>query len=134
MRPILRLGASSVGINGAARRSFMTSDFARAGRPSSQNLRPKSELRHSFRRGYAEQKVGAPVAELAPANKPRRFRALRWIWRATYLSLLGGVGYLAYTVYDLRHPEDQFEPDPSKQNLVILGEYQEPKSSRSAAN
>jgi NADH:ubiquinone reductase (non-electrogenic) len=129
----LRLGASSVGINGAGRRSFMTS-FARAARPSPQNLLPKSKLRHSFRRGYAEQKVGAPVAELAPVKKPRRFRALRWIWRATYLSLVGGVGYLAYTVYDLRHPEDQFEPDPSKQNLVILGEDPEPYASRSATN
>jgi len=97
----------------------MTSSFARAARPSSQNLLPKSKLRHSFRRGYAEQQGGAPVA---PVKKPRRFRALRWIWRATYLSMLGGVGYLAYTVYDLRHPVDQLEPDPSKQNLVILGE------------
>jgi hypothetical protein len=41
---------------------------------------------------------------------------------------------MAYTVYDLRHPEDQFEPDPSKQNLVILGEYPEPYASRSATN
>ncbi len=125
MRPFLRLGVSSAGINGAARRSFMTSTFARVARPSSQNLLPKSKLRGSFRRGYAEQKVGAPVAELAPAKKPRRFRALRWIWRATYLSLLGGVGYMAYTVYDLRHPVEQIEPDPNKQNLVILGEYPE---------
>jgi NADH:ubiquinone reductase (non-electrogenic) len=122
MRPILRLGAYSVGINGAARRSFMTSSFARAARPSSQNLLPKSKLQHGFRRGYAEQQGGAPVAELAPVKKPRRFRALRWIWRATYLSLFGGVGYLAYMVYDLRHPVDQIEPDPNKQNLVILGE------------
>jgi NADH:ubiquinone reductase (non-electrogenic) len=134
MRPILRLGVSSAGINGAVRRSFMTSSFARAARPTSQNLLPKSKLRDSFRRGYAEQKVGALAAELAPTKKPRRFRALRWIWRVTYLSLLGGVGYMAYTVYDLRHPVDQFEPDPSKQNLVILGEYTEPYNFRSAAN
>jgi NADH:ubiquinone reductase (non-electrogenic) len=104
----------------------MTSSFARVARPSRQHLLPKSKLRHSFRRGYAEQQAGAPVAEPAPVKKPRRFRALRWIWRATYLSLLGGVGYMAYTVYDLRHPENQIEPDPTKQNLVILGEYPEP--------
>jgi len=99
----------------------MTSTFARVSRQGSRNLLPKSKLRDSFRRGYAEQKASAPVAELAPTKKPRRFRALRWIWRATYLSLLGGVGYMAYTVYDLRNPVDQFEPDPTKQNLVILG-------------
>jgi len=99
----------------------MTLSFARAARPSSQNLLPKSKLRQSFRRGYAELPPPAPAAPV----KKRRFRALRWIWRATYLSFLGGVVYLAYTVYELRHPEDQFEPDPSKQNLVILGVYLE---------
>jgi NADH:ubiquinone reductase (non-electrogenic) len=39
----------------------------------------------------------------------------------TYLSAIGGVAYMVYGVYDLRHPDDQFEPDPTKQNLVILG-------------
>jgi len=28
---------------------------------------------------------------------------------------------MAWLVYDLRNPEDQFEPDPTKKNLVILG-------------
>jgi NADH:ubiquinone reductase (non-electrogenic) len=117
---MLRLGVFSAGINAAARRPLMTSSLARAVRPSSPNLLPKSKLRQSFRRGYAEL---PPVAPAVPAKKPRRFRVLRWIWRATYISLLGGVGYLAYTVYDLRHPVDQIEPDPTKQNLVILGVY-----------
>jgi NADH:ubiquinone reductase (non-electrogenic) len=59
---------------------------------------------------------------------------LRWIWRATYLSLLGGIGYLAYSVYELRTPDEQFEPDPSKQNLVILGEHPEHSTIRPAIN
>jgi hypothetical protein len=28
---------------------------------------------------------------------------------------------LTYTVYDAKHPPDQFDPDPSKKSLVILG-------------
>jgi NADH:ubiquinone reductase (non-electrogenic) len=27
----------------------------------------------------------------------------------------------AYSIYDLRHPEEQYEPDPSKKTLVVLG-------------
>jgi NADH:ubiquinone reductase (non-electrogenic) len=128
MKAALRLQRASVGANAVARRSLMTSSVARVARPSSHNFLRNSILRQSFRRGYAEIKPTAsatPAAAAAPIapppKKPRRFRVLRWIWRATYLSLLGGVGYMAYTVYDLRHPEEQGEPDPNKQNLVILG-------------
>jgi hypothetical protein len=39
----------------------------------------------------------------------------------TYLSVLAGLGYVSYQVYDLRHPSDQVDPDPSKKTLVILG-------------
>jgi NADH:ubiquinone reductase (non-electrogenic) len=72
----------------------------------------KSKLQLQFRRAYAD---------VAPAKKPRRFRFLRYLWRATYLSAIGGIAYLAYGVWDLRHPDEQFEPDPTKKNLVILG-------------
>lgn len=37
------------------------------------------------------------------------------------MSVIGGAAYLAYVVYDLRTPPDQFEPDPTKKTLVILG-------------
>ena len=67
------------------------------------------------RRGYAD---AAP----SPAPKPKkRFRALRWAWRLTWLSGLGLTGALAYSIFALRHPEEQFEPDPEKKTLVILG-------------
>ncbi len=81
-------------------------------------LLPRSLLQQSFRRGYAN----APEVKLSPDPKPRkRFRFFRWIWRLTYLSALAGVGYVSYQVYDLRHPMEQSEPDPSKKTLVILG-------------
>ena len=75
-------------------------------------------LQRSFRRAYSE----APTATLSPTPKPKkRFRFLRWTWRLTYLSTIGFVGWLAYTVWDGRNPNDQFEPDPTKKTLVILG-------------
>lgn len=75
-------------------------------------------LQRSFRRAYSE----APTANLSPTPKPKeRFRILRWTWRLTYLSAIGMVGWLAYTVWESRNPPDQFEPDPNKKTLVILG-------------
>ncbi|KAJ9604212.1 NADH:ubiquinone oxidoreductase [Cladophialophora chaetospira] len=89
-----------------------------ASKPSS--LVPRPLLQHSFRRTYAD--APAPKVELSPTPKPRkRFRFLRWTWRLTYLSVLAGIGYLSYQVYDLRHPSEQFDPDPNKKTLVILG-------------
>jgi NADH:ubiquinone reductase (non-electrogenic) len=126
MRTALRIEVSPIGIHAAARRPFMTSSFARAARPSSRNLLPKSNLQQSFRRTYADIQSAKPMEPTTPVKKPRRFRALRLIWRATYLSILGGAGYVAYSIYELRHPEEQFEPDPTKQNLVILGENAKP--------
>lgn len=47
---------------------------------------------------------------------------LRWTWRLTYLSVLGGIAYVGWAVYEDRHPEEQVEADPTKKTLVILGE------------
>jgi NADH:ubiquinone reductase (non-electrogenic) len=44
-----------------------------------------------------------------------------WTWRLTYLSTLGGVAYLGYGIWVLRHPVEQEEPDPKKKTLVVLG-------------
>jgi NADH:ubiquinone reductase (non-electrogenic) len=111
----MRLPAvSSIAFSVASRRKFATSSqsFLTRARPSSRILLYKSKLQPHFRRTYAD---------VAPAKKPRRFRFFRFLWRATYLSAIGGIAYLAYGVYELRHPDDQFEPDPTKKNLVILG-------------
>ncbi|MCJ1388158.1 NADH:ubiquinone oxidoreductase [Xylographa bjoerkii] len=37
------------------------------------------------------------------------------------MSAIGGTAYLAYNIYTLRTPQEQFDPDPSKKTLVILG-------------
>ncbi|KAF2752599.1 external NADH-ubiquinone oxidoreductase-like protein [Pseudovirgaria hyperparasitica] len=69
-------------------------------------------LRQQFRRSYADA---------APKPKGKGFRFLRWTWRITYLSALGGLAYVGYGIYEMRSPPDQPEPDPSKKTLVILG-------------
>ena len=71
----------------------------------------RTPLPKTFHRSYADS---APV-------KKRRAGFFRWTWRLTYLSALGGLGYLGYLIYDLRTPDEQYEPDPKKKTLVILG-------------
>ena len=114
-RAMMKLpAASSIGFSTASRRSFAKSSqsFLSRAQPSPRALLDKSKLQQHFRRSYAD---------VAPAKKHRRFRFVRYLWRATYLSAIAGTAYLAYGVWDLRHPDDQFEPDPNKKNLVILG-------------
>ncbi|KAI2612956.1 FAD/NAD(P)-binding domain-containing protein [Hypoxylon fragiforme] len=73
----------------------------------------------AFPRQFARSYSDAPPP---PPKKPRRIRTtLKWLWRATYLSVLAGVGAVIYDGYTDRHPDDQFTPDPSKKTLVILG-------------
>jgi NADH:ubiquinone reductase (non-electrogenic) len=112
----MRLPASSIAFRATSRRQIATSSqsFLTRARPSSRTLLDKSKLQQNFRRTYAD---------IAPAKKPRRFRFFRFFWRLTYFSAIGGTAYLAYGVYDQKHPDDQFEPDPTKKNLVILGLY-----------
>lgn len=73
-----------------------------------------------FTRSYAD---APPATPKTPIKKPRRIRTtFKWLWRATYLSLLTGVGLVIYDGYTDRNPEEQFAPDPSKKTLVVLGE------------
>lgn len=96
----------------AARRSISTANALRA-----KPLRSVQSVSRVARRGYAD---AAPTPSPAPKPK-KRFRPLRWAWRLTWLTSLGLTGALAYSIYELRHPEEQIEPDPSKKTLVILG-------------
>ncbi|OJD21314.1 hypothetical protein ACJ73_07347 [Blastomyces percursus] len=76
-------------------------------------------LQRSFRRAYAAAPIPPPPP---PQPKPkRRFRVFRWTYRLTLLSLLAGAGALGYSIYLLRNPDEQIQPDPSKKTLVILG-------------
>ncbi|RDW88718.1 putative alternative NADH-dehydrogenase NDH2 [Coleophoma cylindrospora] len=116
-RAMMRLPVSSIGLPAAARRSLATSSqsgtpFLTRSQLSSRITSNKSQFQQTFRRTYAD---------VAPAKKPKRFRFFRYAWRLTYLSAIAGTAYLAYGVYELRHPDDQFLPDPTKKNLVILG-------------
>ncbi|RDW94714.1 putative alternative NADH-dehydrogenase NDH2 [Coleophoma crateriformis] len=116
-RAMMRLPVSSIGLPAAARRSLATSSqsgtpFLTRSQLSSRITSNKSQFQQTFRRTYAD---------IAPAKKPKRFRFFRYTWRLTYLSAIAGTAYLAYGVYELRHPDDQFSPDPTKKNLVILG-------------
>lgn len=69
----------------------------------------------------------APYIELSPnagktaAPKKRRGGYIRWTWRLTKLAFVGGVAYLAWVIWDGRHPAEQFDPHPSKKTLVVLG-------------
>ncbi|KIX08768.1 uncharacterized protein Z518_03425 [Rhinocladiella mackenziei CBS 650.93] len=88
--------------------------------PQNSHFLPRPLLRPSFRRTYADN--AAPQANLSPPPAPKkRFRFFRFLWRITYLSTLAGLGYVAYTVWEGRNPNDQYEPDPTKKTLVILG-------------
>ncbi|EXJ65916.1 NADH dehydrogenase [Cladophialophora psammophila CBS 110553] len=87
-----------------------------ASRTSSLVSRPL--VQQSFRRNYAD----APQVNLSPEPKPKkRFRFFVWTWRLTYLSVLAALGYVTYQIYEGRNPKEQFDPDPNKKTLVILG-------------
>lgn len=111
VRPFVAMSASM-----GLKRGFATAQRTNKTTPFQQPLRAgkkldKQQLRAGFRRAYADK---APV-------KKKRFGFLRWTWRLTYLSALGGLGYIAYGIYQNRHPVEQVEPDPNKKTLVVLG-------------
>ncbi len=102
----------------ASRRTFTTLQLS----PRVANSRAKvtthflkPTLQQSFRRSYAEV--------ITPTAKRRGRGFFRWTWRLIYLSAIAGTGWLAYNIYVLRTPQEQFEPDPSKKTLVILGTH-----------
>ena len=112
----LQVAVSLPGLRPASRRLVTTA--SRNTPPTGVRSGVLRPLSREFRRYYAD----APTATLTPAPKKRpRFRWLRWTWRLTYLSALGGIAYVGYAVYVDRHPAPQSPPDPSKKTLVILG-------------
>ncbi|KAI1978284.1 NADH:ubiquinone oxidoreductase [Ophidiomyces ophidiicola] len=112
VRPALQLSVA------ASRRPL----FTLSQRQLTQFTRPvkrTTALRTLPQQRYATTSSTTPTP---PAPSPRRkFRFFRWFYRLVLLSLLGGAGALGYSVYALRHPAEQFVPDPDKKTLVILG-------------
>ncbi|KAJ5468105.1 hypothetical protein N7475_005857 [Penicillium sp. IBT 31633x] len=108
-----KMAPSIMQLSSMSRRSISTSQFARHTQPlRSTNI--SQSVSRVARRSYAD---AAPK----PAPKPKRFRALRWAWRLTWLSAIGLTGAVAYSIFELRQPPEQSPPDPSKKTLVILG-------------
>ncbi|KAJ5616372.1 hypothetical protein N7537_001486 [Penicillium hordei] len=108
---IRKMAPSIMQLSSMTRRSMSTSQLALRAKP----MRSTQSVSRIARRGYAD---AAP----SPAPKPKkRFRALRWAWRLTWLSAIGLTGTVAYSIFELRQPPDQAAPDPSKKTLVILG-------------
>lgn len=107
--------------NTIAQRSLTTSQRSTKLLNSSALIRPsfaRLQLQQSFRRAYTDT-----LPTKAPTKVRRKRGFLRWTWRFMYLSALGGIGWLSYSIYQLRTPNEQFEPDPSKKTLVILGTH-----------
>lgn len=118
MRPIVTRASAGI-FQQASRRAFTTarpSPFVARARGVPRTALDKPLLRQSFRRSYADA-----AAEPKAAPKKKRAGVLRWLWRATYISAIGGLGYVSYGIWDMRNPADQEEPDPSKKTLVVLG-------------
>ncbi|KAF3930601.1 hypothetical protein ABW19_dt0204867 [Dactylella cylindrospora] len=134
------LRTPSAAIAAASRRSILQSVL----QPSSRSLirRPQSSsistslqpLKQTSRnsqwqlqaRRYASTEAKSEstssTAAATVANGPKkRFRTLRFLWKVTWISSVGGFLYLAYHVYDSKHPPVQLPPDPTKKTLVILG-------------
>ncbi|QDS75991.1 hypothetical protein FKW77_004383 [Venturia effusa] len=111
MRP---LGfAPSLVSRGIARRTFTTLN----------STRPRGAPRPDFNKPILRQQFRRAQSTETPLPKKRgAFRSfLRWTWRLTYLSAIGGAVYVGYGIWELRHPVEQEEPSPDKKTLVILG-------------
>ncbi|KAF7195714.1 External alternative NADH-ubiquinone oxidoreductase, mitochondrial [Pseudocercospora fuligena] len=124
-RPLAQVTAS-IGLKqgGGALRSFSTaqrtSPFQHARSNAiraAKNAQQQSVRldRQQLRRGYAD----ALPSKQQVKKKGAGF--FRWTWRITYVSLIGGLIYTGYNIYQDRWPEEQHQPDPNKKTLVVLG-------------
>jgi len=114
--------ASTVGaVTSKSTRRAISSSFKTLN-PTTRPVVPSQITRQSFRqarfRTYADQTISP---QTKAAVKKGGFRTLRILWRLTQLSFIGGLGYTGYIIYTNKSPPEQFEPDPSKKTLVILG-------------
>lgn len=119
MRPLAALRPAMAVSQLVAKRSFVSSTAKLTFTTRAPVRIQREGLRQEFRR-YAS---GGPEVTLSPTPKPKkRFRFLRFLWRVTYLGVIGGTAYGLYAIYQNRHPGEQADPDPTKKTLVVLGE------------
>ncbi|KAF3358415.1 hypothetical protein VDGD_09687 [Verticillium dahliae] len=114
--------ASSISFSSAATtRAFATSSqrtlkFVPTSRPHAPSIARQTTLARQFQRAYAD------AAALPSPQKPGKVRTtFKWLWRLTYLSAIGLTVGVGYTIYVDRNPQPQFEADPTKKTLVVLG-------------
>ena len=119
MRPLAASLLPAFGAKQIVRRTFASSHLPliRSSRPT-----PTATItRHTFRQASTSPYNDHINPETKAAVKKGGFRTLRWLWRLTYLSAIGGLGWTGYGIYLGKHPADQQDPDPSKKTLVVLG-------------
>ncbi|KXT12332.1 hypothetical protein AC579_7642 [Pseudocercospora musae] len=122
-RPLAQLSAS-IGLRQGALRSLSTAQrpspfhHARSNAIRAAKYEQQQSVRldrQQLRRGYADALPSKQQAKKKGAG------FFRWTWRITYVSLIGGLIYTGYNIYQDRWPEEQHQPDPSKKTLVVLG-------------
>lgn len=124
MRPLASVSAA-IGLKHAGKRGFgnvsatQAQPLVRSEQGRARVQIPRSRVQEAFRRSYAEVSV-----ETQRKVKRNSWRFLRWTWRLTLVSAVGGLGWMAYGIYQNRTPADQADPDPSKKTLVVLGMHQ----------
>ena len=113
----------------AGNRSYATARPSAIANRAQWTSRPVSH-QIALRQTIRQQSTDATKA----AVKPKKgFRFLRWTWRISYLSAIAGAAYVGYGIWEMRHPDEQAQPDPSKKTLVVLGESQSMCASSSAS-
>lgn len=120
MRP-LGFASARAALPRASARAFSSRATALSARP---RALPRTSYNNVITRQTARRWETTDTKIPMPKKKPSGFRTfLKWTWRITYVSVLGGVAYGFYGLHVLKHPNDQEAPDPSKKTLVVLGTW-----------
>lgn len=112
----MKLGFAVNGFTATSRRAYSAhprSALLQSSRPIIRPLFSRQPTQQLARRSYADA--------ISPVTKRRGRGFFRWTWRLSYVSAIGGLGWLGYSIWQLRTPREQVDPDPSKKTLVILG-------------
>lgn len=84
-------------------------------------MRIAKHLRYNTTRAANDlPRVSGALPGAGPLPK-KKAGILKKTWRVTYISALAATAWFTWTVYNNRHPGAQFEQDPNKKTLVILG-------------